>query len=594
MKSTPPRRWQTRARSITVQTILVLLLPLSGTLAVVLSLGLYAYQQSIYALVKGRDQELARVAAYQVSEEMRAHAQSLQTVADDLSRYSNPWKNQHGVLPQAYSQGTLDAFDAGLVLLDCQGTVSSSIPPDLQGADFSGTAFFQQARFADAPFFSDLLSDTLTSELHLVVAVPVRGRDDGCVGVLAAGLKLGSSDLGAQLQWLRPEDVRLGFMVDQQGRVIHHNNPELLGVRASDDYAVQRLLAGAANGATTVENPNGDRYVVGYARVDATGWGIVVREPLARVMGPVVSSTRWVVLGLLVTLLVTAGLMVFGVGRITSAVAGMAQQARRVAGGDYEAHVQPSQFLELRELAEAFNVMVDQIRDYQAGLRRYLSALTLSQEEERKRIARDLHDDTVQALIAIGQRLELTRALLSNNSEAAQTQLTEARAMVRTAVESVRQFSRDLRPPALEDLGLTTALRQLADDLTRDTSLAVEITLTGDASDLPPDLEIAVYRIIQEALANVRKHAQASSVRVVADFGQAWLTLRVTDDGMGFVPPTHPADLSARNHFGLMGVAERVELWDGTWSITAAPGQGTSLEICIPRDNDVEQAPPSD
>jgi signal transduction histidine kinase len=594
MKSTPPRRWQTHARSITVQTILVILVPLSGTLAVVLSLGLYAYQQSIYALVKGRDQELARVAAYQVSEEMRAHAQSLQTVADELSSYSNPWENQHRVLPQAYSRGTLDAFDAGVALLDCQGTVSLGLPLDLQGADFSATSFFQEARFADAPFFSHLLSDTLTSELHLVVAVPVRGRGEGCVGVLAAGLKLGSSDLGAKLQWLRPEDVRLGFMVDQQGRVIYHNNPELLGIRPSDDFAVQRLLAGAANGATTVSNPDGARYVVGYARVDATGWGIVVREPLERVMGPVVSSTRWVVLGLLVTLLVTAGLMVFGVGRITSAVAGMAQQARRVAGGDYEAHVQPSQFLELRELAEAFNGMVDQIRDYQAGLRRYLSALTLSQEEERKRIARDLHDDTVQALIAIGQRLELTRALLSSNPEAAQTQLTEARAMVRTAVESVRQFSRDLRPAALEDLGLTTALRQLADDLTRDTGLAVEITLTGDASDLPPDLEIAVYRIIQEALANVRKHAQASSVRVVADFGQEWLTLRVTDDGMGFVPPSHPADLSAGDHFGLMGVAERVELWHGTWSITAAPGQGTSLEVSIPRDSDPDQAPSGD
>jgi signal transduction histidine kinase len=591
MKSPTPRRWHTHARSITIQAILVILLPLSGTLAVVLSLGMYAYQQAIYALVKGRDQELARVAAYQASEEMRSHAQSLQMVADDLSSYSNPWQNYHRVLPQAYSRGRLDAFNAGFVLLDCQGAVSFSMSTDLRGADFSSTTFFQQARFADAPFFSDLLSGPLTSELHVVVAVPVPSHEDSCVGVLAAGLQLGSSDLGAQLQWLRPEDVRLGFMVDKQGRVIYHNNPELLGARPSDDYAVERLLAGAANGATTVRNPDGERYVVGYARVDATGWGIVVREPLERVMGPVISSTRWVVVGLLVTLLVTAGLMVFGVGRITSAVAGMAQQARRVAGGDYQAHVQPSQFLELRELAEAFNVMVDQIRDYQAGLRRYLSALTLSQEEERKRIARDLHDDTVQALIAIGQRLELTRALLSSNPEAAQPQLTEARAMVRTAVESVRQFSRDLRPPALEDLGLTTALRQLADDLTRDTGLAVEMALTGEASDLPPGLEIAVYRIIQEALANVRKHAQARSVRVVADFGPERLTVRVTDDGMGFVPPSHPADLSARDHFGLMGVAERVELWHGTWSITAAPGQGTSLEVGIPRDNDPQQAP---
>jgi signal transduction histidine kinase len=367
--------------------------------------------------------------------------------------------------------------------------------------------------------------------------------------------------------------------------VLYHNNPQLLGEPLSADYAVQRLLAGAANGATIAESVDGERFVVGYARVDATGWGVVVREPWEKVMGPVVSSTRWLVVGLLVTLLVTAGLMVFGVGRITSAVANMAQQARRVASGDYDAHVHPSQFEELRELAEAFNSMVDQVRDYQAGLRRYLSALTLSQEEERKRIARDLHDDTIQALIAIGQRLELTRTMLPSHPEAAQAQLTEARDMVRTAVESVRQFSRDLRPPALEDLGLTTALRQLADDLVRDTGLRVDMSLSGDAGDLPPGLEIAVYRITQEALTNVRKHAQATSVGIVAHFGLRDLTLQVTDDGVGFVPPTNPADMSARNHFGLMGIAERVELWDGEWTITSAPGRGTVLTIRIPRND---------
>ncbi len=578
-----PRRWQSRARSITVQAILVILVPLTGTLAIVLSLGLYTYQQAIYALLKARDQELARVAAYQVSEQMKVHAQSLGAVADNVSGYSVPSENLQKEMVSAYREGRLAAFDAGLVVLNCQGQTLWGWPLDLQGADLSGTSYFREARFADAPFFSDLLSDTLSTELHVVVAAPVRSQTDACVGILAAGLRLETSDLGARLRWLRPEDARLGYMVDRKGRVLYHNNPDLLGTQLSDDFAVQRLLAGAANGATIDENPDGERFVMGYARVDVTGWGVVVREPLETVMGPVVNSTRWLVLGLLVTLMVTGGLMVFGVGRITSAVSSMAQQARRVASGDYDAHVQPPQFQELRELAEAFNSMVDQVRDYQAGLRRYLSALTLSQEEERKRISRDLHDDTVQALIAIGQRLELTRAMLSTNAGAAHAQLTEARSMVRTAVESVRQFSRDLRPPALEDLGLTTALRQLADDLARDTGLAVHMALTGDASDLSPGLEIAVYRITQEALANVRKHARASSVRVLADFGLDQLTIRVADDGIGFTPPERPADMSTRHHFGLMGIAERVELWDGEWSITSAPGEGTVLDICIPR-----------
>ena len=230
----------------------------------------------------------------------------------------------------------------------------------------------------------------------------------------------------------------------------------------------------------------------------------------------------------------------------------------------------------------AFNDMVQQIRRCRAGVRQYVADITRTQEEERKRIARELHDDTVQSLIAIGQRIELVKETLENPGES-RTRLSEVRTMVTGAIASVRQFSRDLRPLTLEDLGLTAAIQYLVNQLAQSENIQVNLEVEGKVEGLPADMEVAIYRILQEALNNVRKHAQASQVNVLAQFTQRQTRLTVQDNGRGFEMPESLTDFASAGGFGMMGLQERARLFGGNIVVESAPHQGTKIELVIPR-----------
>jgi signal transduction histidine kinase len=253
-----------------------------------------------------------------------------------------------------------------------------------------------------------------------------------------------------------------------------------------------------------------------------------------------------------------------------------------VATGDYDAQVDLSKFKEIRELGSAFNEMVQQIGKYRAGIRQYVADVTKSQEEERKRIARDLHDDTVQSLIAIGQRLELIKGVLDNPAEA-RTRLSEIRTMVTGAIASVRQFSRDLRPLALEDLGLVAATHYLVNQLSQSEGIKVDLEIEGEVEGLSNDMEIAIYRILQETLNNVKKHAEATEVEVLAQFTRRQIKVTVRDNGRGFEVPEAITDLANYGSFGLMGLHERAQLFGGEVLVRSQPGKGTMVQMSMPR-----------
>ncbi|MGQ9785600.1 MAG: sensor histidine kinase, partial [Anaerolineae bacterium] len=250
---------------------------------------------------------------------------------------------------------------------------------------------------------------------------------------------------------------------------------------------------------------------------------------------------------------------------------------------DYTVHVPSSPIRELRDMADAFNEMVEQISRYQAGLRQYVAAITKSQEEERRRIARDLHDDTVQALIAIGQRLELARDLIHESPDEAIEQLRDLRKMVTRTIESVRTFSRDLRPTALEDLGLVPALQYLVNDLIQKDGTAASLNVEGSPDGLPPDLEVTIYRIVQEALTNIRRHAKASLVQVDAQFLPHMVLITVRDNGVGFEVPDDITELANQGNYGLVGLRERAQLFGGQMILTSQPGEGTEVQVLLPR-----------
>jgi signal transduction histidine kinase len=201
-------------------------------------------------------------------------------------------------------------------------------------------------------------------------------------------------------------------------------------------------------------------------------------------------------------------------------------------------------------------------------------------EEERKRIARELHDQIIQELVGLNYQVSELRlgSLMSEPAQVAQLQDE-----VRHILGEVRRICTDLRPPALDSLGLFPAVRSRVHELEKFNSFEVAFFFDGDEEqDQPDEIALCVYRVLQEALLNIQKHATAKHVEVRLGLKPDEVTLLVRDDGCGFVVPRRLGQLTNESHFGLVGLSERLELLNGTLRITSAPGQGTQLEARVP------------
>jgi two-component system, NarL family, sensor histidine kinase UhpB len=306
------------------------------------------------------------------------------------------------------------------------------------------------------------------------------------------------------------------------------------------------------------------RIFVGNAAVLLVATIVLVVSP-ATVSFPV-AATEAIVLavGLAVMLAVNYWLLRRAVGPLQR-LAGVMRAVDPLAPG--RRSELPEASAEVADLAGAFDEMLDRLeRERRDSARRALAA----QEDERRRIARELHDEVGQALTAVV--LQLDRAQASAEGEAAE-RMREAREAARATLEEVRAIARNLRPEALDDLGLAAAVRQLCTDSER-AGLIVERSI---ATDLPlaPDAEVVVYRVAQEALTNALRHSGAERIELALERAAGGgAVLRVADDGAGFDGSPDGA--------GMRGMRERSLLAGGVLEVAAAPGGGTIVTLTVP------------
>lgn len=225
-------------------------------------------------------------------------------------------------------------------------------------------------------------------------------------------------------------------------------------------------------------------------------------------------------------------------------------------------------------------IAIDNARLYQT-MRYYARQITRAQEDERKRIAREAHDETAQILVALSRRLDALMASPELPPEAVRTRLGGVRELTTEAIHSVRRFSQDLRPPVLDDLGFVAAIRGLTRNL-RETGVDAELRVSGSPYRVSPEEELVLFRIAQESLNNVRRHAAASKVRVLISFSQDSVQMVVEDDGQGFEAPSKFVDLVASGKLGLIGMHERAGILGGTLHIKSEPGEGTRVIVDAP------------
>lgn len=216
------------------------------------------------------------------------------------------------------------------------------------------------------------------------------------------------------------------------------------------------------------------------------------------------------------------------------------------------------------------------------NMRFYVQQITRAQEDERKRIARELHDDTIQSLIVLSRRLESLKVGDERLPEAVVQRVEELQALTDAVLRGVRRYSQDLRPSILDDLGLVPTLEGLINALNQQEGIQAELRVVGAKRRLSPDSELTLFRIGQEACSNVKRHAQATRVWMTIEFTDSAVHLTIQDNGIGFTAPDHAGDLAVSGKLGLIGMYERARLLGGTLAVTSEPGQGTVATVSIP------------
>lgn len=235
----------------------------------------------------------------------------------------------------------------------------------------------------------------------------------------------------------------------------------------------------------------------------------------------------------------------------------------------------------LREELSKRDEELSKSRVREERMRDYLALANAIQEEERSRIARDLHDGPVQMLVALRRRLDLLRLGLPQVCKDSRDLLAETDELLDRATRDIRDFCRSLRPPVLDDFGLISACEWLADQADRE-GVRVTLSVSGKVERFGRDVETGIFRIAQEALSNAMKHSGASEIEMRLDYLENSVRLQVKDNGKGFELPQSPGVLVRAGQMGLVGMYERAEILNAEIMLDSKPGQGTILTVIVP------------
>ena len=257
----------------------------------------------------------------------------------------------------------------------------------------------------------------------------------------------------------------------------------------------------------------------------------------------------------------------------------LAKQAASIIDGKLPEFDTPSSGIwEVEQLRRSLQHMIGQIKQAQEREIVYRNALTESQETERLRIAREIHDDTIQSLVVVAHSLERAAHPIKALASDASVHLDTARAQLIRCIDGLRQLIANLRPTVLDELGLAAAIEILCEDHPN-----LEFSVAGCAYEIDHAQELALFRAAQEAICNAERHALAHRITATLIYAPAAVTLEVSDDGRGFELPRQLQEFASYGHFGLLGIRERMAHLGGQFKVASEPAAGTRITVSVPR-----------
>lgn len=385
---------------------------------------------------------------------------------------------------------------------------------------------------------------------------------------------------------LNNPDVRYAFIVDKNGTILAHTFGE--GFPAGL-LAANHSIGSEHHQTAVIQTEDGLVWDTAVPIFGGEAGTARVGLSEASVQATVESMTGQMLLTTVVVSAVGIAAAVFLTWVVTRPILALKESAQAVGQGDFSRRVDPWAGDEIGDLALAFNSMTADLaqaereRAEREKLRtQLLEKVIAAQEEERRRISRELHDETGQALTSLMVRMQTMKQQCPVPE--LQPQIEDLRQLVFQTLDDVHNLARELRPSILDDLGLEAALERYVREVNGRSPLEVDLVMIGlEDQRLPPPVETAVYRIVQESLTNVIRHAEARHASVLLEQRNGRLRTIIEDDGKGF-------DLETAAHserLGLYGLRERAELLDGKLTIETAPGQGTTIfaEVAVHETN---------
>jgi two-component system, NarL family, sensor histidine kinase UhpB len=237
---------------------------------------------------------------------------------------------------------------------------------------------------------------------------------------------------------------------------------------------------------------------------------------------------------------------------------------------------------DFEQITAALNSIVNQLEERNRQLRALSERAIQAQEKERIRIARCLHDDTGQSLSTLIIALERLENRIPESTAELEQRLVAARRLAAGSLEELRRIIYDLRPSILDDLGLVSAIRWYARTYLEPQAIQVRLFMPEEDFKLPEELATALFRITQEAISNIVRHAAAKTVMITLCLSEQDVSLQIKDDGLGFDVESLASQAPPPQRLGLLGIQERVDLLGGVLSVESNPGQGSRLQICLP------------
>ncbi|PKN88113.1 MAG: hypothetical protein CVU46_02100 [Chloroflexi bacterium HGW-Chloroflexi-8] len=560
-------------RGFTLQLILITILPLTVLLLVVAFGSQTLHHEAMRSLVGDRDLRTVRAASSTIELEITHLTSTFQQIAREMENQSD-FSSLH-LTPDEIAS----TFVGGIALYTKDGYLIRASTTNMDWPTIPAlipSLFKPPGQSTKTPFFSNLVKPPGTTQSYIFL-ITQTGEGEILLGAFSPQMLIETAvgDLARSSQItvlvISPTNT------NKEYEVLFRAGPIKMDEYVRSHPGINEALNGES-GINYYQGSQGE-HVVAFTSIRPIGWGLVIEEAWEDIASPYLMTTQSAPLIIVPIFVLAIFTIWFGYRRIVTPLQKLEKQAAGLAEGNFEAiRQQVGGIEEIRNLQFELIDMADKLKAAQHSLRIYIGAITAGVENERRSLARELHDDTIQTLIALNQRLHL---ISINSPETQKGSLSELQTLVQQAMTNLRRMIRGLRPIYLEDLGLVASLEMLVQEMGQAATIPIAYKVRGQERGLDAQKAMSVYRIVQESLNNVIRHAQAKHAWVELDFTDSEVLIQIRDDGKGFIVPANPAEFPEKGHFGLLGLQERAEIINAKLVILSTPGLGTIITLQV-------------